>query len=174
MRFLSCTVAVFLFAATLVSGFRVEAVGCCTGIDAGESEEWYTPLPADFHPEYSQDTANQRKQTWDQYWGWVKSFYHGSFFCQGWTDRAKGATNVVGAGPKRKQVVKEITDFGKDICKEWAKDSSVCKIGTSDLVRWGKVMEKAKAKDDGSGEQLRRAIASIKAEYEKKIKPPAE
>jgi hypothetical protein len=174
MRYLSLAVAALLFAATLQLIARVEAAGCCSSTDLSESEEWYSPLPEDFRPEYTQDTANQRKQTWDQYWGWVKSFYKGTFFVPGWTDRAKGATNVVAAGPARRKVIKEVTDFGKEICKEWAKDASVCKIGSSDLIRWGKAVEKAKAKDDGSGEELRHAIAAIKAEYQKKTKPRAQ
>jgi hypothetical protein len=173
MRVLSRAVAALLLAAMLPSAARLEAVGCCFGTDPGESEQWYTPLAEDFRPEYKHDTANQRKQTWDAYWGWVKSFYQGNFFCQGWTDRAKGVTSVVAAGPKRRKVMQEITEFGKDICKEWAKDASVCRVGTSDLVRWGKVVEKAKAKDDGSGEELRHAISAIKAEYQRKMKSTA-
>ncbi len=174
MRVLTCTVAAFLFSITLVSSSCVESVACSFTDSETASEEWYVPTPEDFRTEYNEDTANRRKQTWDEYWGWVKSFYEGSFFYSGWTDRAKGVTNIVREGPKRRRVIKEITAFGKDICKEWAKDSSVCKVGSSDLIRWGKVVEKAKAKDDGSGEELARAIASIRAEYQKKIKPPAE
>jgi hypothetical protein len=174
MRKSSRAVAAFLFVAALQMTARVEAVRGCFSTDPSESDAWYTPLPEDFRPEYSKDAANQRKQTWNQYWGWVKSFYEGSFFCPGWTDRAKGATKVVAAGPARRKVIKDVTDFGKEICKEWAKDASVCKIGTSDLVRWGKVVEKARAKDDGSGEELRRAISALKAEYLKKMKPPAQ
>jgi hypothetical protein len=173
MRSPSRFVSALFVAAMLLPDSRALAVGCCFSSDPNESEEWYRPLPEDFRPEYRHDYANQQKQTWDQYWGWVKSFYKGSFFCQGWTDRAKGVSKVVEAGPRRRKIIKEITDFGKDICKEWAKDSSVGKVVTSDLVRWGKVVETARAKDDGSGEALARAISAIKNEYEKKMNPPA-
>ena len=174
MRSLPFVAAEVLIAITMMSVSYVESPGSCFSDDSGESERWYIPSPEDFRPEYNDDTANQRKQTWDEYWGWVKSFYEGSFFYSGWTDRAKGVTGVVKAGAERRKVIKEITAFGKAICKEWAKDSSVCKVGTSDLIRWGKVVETAKATDDGSGQQLGRAISSIKAEYQKKMKPPAQ
>jgi hypothetical protein len=151
-----------------MSSSGVESLGCSFRDDPDESEEWYIPSPEDFRPEYNDDTANQQKQTWNQYWGWVKTFYDGRFFCAGWTDRAKGVTSVVTSGPKRRKIIREITIFGKDICKEWAKDPSVGKIGTADLIRWGKVVEKAKAEDDGSGTKLGRAVAAIKAEYQKK------
>ena len=78
------------------------------------------------------------------------------------------------ARAERKKLVKEINEFGKDICKEWAKDSSVCKVGTTDLTRWGKIVEKAKKEDAGDGEELAKAIASIREEYKKKVNPPAE
>ena len=69
--------------------------------------------------------------------------------------------------------MKEINAYGQDICKEWAKDSSVCKVATADLTRWGKVIERAKQADAGDGEELARAVASIREEYKKKFKPAA-
>jgi hypothetical protein len=80
----------------------------------------------------------------------------------------------VKAGPERKKLAKEINEFGKDVCKEWAKDSSVCKVGTGDLTRWGKIVEKAKKADVGDGEELAKAIFKIREEYKKKVNPPAE
>jgi hypothetical protein len=74
-------------------------------------------------------------------------------------------------GPERKKLVKEITAFGKDLCKEWAKDSSVCKIGTSDLRRWGQMIEKAKKADVGDGKSLEKTITEIRKEYQKKVAP---
>jgi hypothetical protein len=70
-------------------------------------------------------------------------------------------------------VKKEISEFGMAICKEWSKHSSVGKVATSDLVRWGKVVERAKAREDGTGAELGRAISAIKLEYQKKMKPAA-
>jgi hypothetical protein len=142
--------------------------------DPCEEKEFDAPSQQDYREEYDRDAINQKKQTWPQYWGWVKSFHEGSFFVSGWTDRAKELVANVKPGPDRKKVVKEISDFGRDICKEWAKDSSVCKVGTADLTRWGKMVEKAKKSDAGDGEELTKAIAAIREEYKKKVNPPAE
>ena len=122
--------------------------------DPCEANEFSGPSQKEYREEYDRDGTNQKKQTWDQYWGWVKSFHEGTFFVSGWTDRAKELVDGVKPGPERKKLVKEIKEFGKDLCKEWAKDSSVCKVGTADLTRWGKMVEKAKKADAGDGESL--------------------
>jgi hypothetical protein len=145
--------------------------GWCRAEDPCGATEFDAPSQKDYREEYDRDATNQKKQTWEQYWGWVKSFHEGTFFVSGWTDRAKVLVDGVKPGPERKKIVKEIREFGKDLCKEWAKDSSVCKITTSDLRRWGKMVEKAKQADAGDGEALGRAIAEIRKEYEKKFAP---
>jgi len=157
---------------TLITTICLAPVAWCRGDDPSEAKEFDSPSPTDYRREYDRDADNQRKQTWDQYWGWVKSFHEGTFFCSGWTDRAKDLVDGVKPGPERTKLVKEINSFGQDICKEWAKDSSICKVGTGDLTRWGKIVEKAKKLDAGDGEELGRAIATIREEYKKKVKPP--
>ena len=151
----------------------VTRAGWCRGEEPCEPSEFVAPSEKDYREEYDRDATNQKKQTWDQYWSWVKSFHEGTFFVSGWTDRAKGLVGGVKPGAERKKLVKEINEFGKDLCKEWAKDSSVCKVGTADLTRWGKMVEKAKKADTGDGEKLGKAIASIREEYKKKVKTPA-
>jgi hypothetical protein len=162
------------FSMTLLSSLCLTPVGWCRVEDPCDANEINAPSAKAYREEYDRDATNQKKQTWDQYWGWVKSFHEGSFFVSGWTDRAKELVDGVKAGPERKKLVKEVNEFGRDLCKEWAKDSSVCKVGTSDLSRWGKMVEKAKKADAGDGEELGRAIATVREEYKKKVKPPAE
>jgi hypothetical protein len=159
---------------TLLSTTFLASAGVCRGQGPCEEKEFDAPSQQDYREEYDRDAINQKKQTWSQYWGWVKSFHEGTFFVSGWTDRAKELVAGVKPGADRKKLVKEIKDFGRDICKEWAKDSSVCKVGTAELTRWGKMIEKAKKSDAGDGEQLAKAISAIKEEYKKKVSPPAE
>jgi hypothetical protein len=159
---------------TLVSILCLPPVGWCHAEDPCEATEFTGPSQKDYREEYDRDASNQKKQTWDQYWAWVKSFHEGTFFVSGWTDRAKGLVDGVKPGPERKRLVEKVKEFGKDLCKEWAKDSSVCKVGTSDLTRWGKLVEEAKKADAGNGEELARVIAAIREEYKKKVNPPAE
>jgi hypothetical protein len=170
MRFSTRSAAAIMIAAVIVPVSQLDSPAYCHDPGADAEEAWYLPQAADFRPEYDQDAMNQRKQTWEQYWGWIKAFYEGNFLCKGWTDRAKGMMLGVKPGPMRVRVVAEFNTFGKDISKEWAKDSSVCKVSTSDLVSWGKIMEKAKQADDGGGEELHRAVSSIRSNYQKKKK----
>ena len=51
------------------------------------AKEWYSPREADFRPEYDRDAANQAKESWDEYWSWVKTFYQGAFLSPGWTSQ---------------------------------------------------------------------------------------
>ncbi len=174
MRLFTRSAAAFCLSVMLISSLCLTPAGWCGSEEPCEAKEFDSPSPQDYRVEYDRDVANQKKQTWGQYWSWVKSFHEGSFFCSGWTDRAKTMVDGVKPGPVRKKLVKEINAFGQDICKEWAKDSSVCKVGTTDLTRWGKIIEKAKKIDEGDGDALARAVAEIREEYKKKVKPPAE
>jgi hypothetical protein len=157
---------------TLISVLSFTPPGRCSDEEPCDAAEFSGPSQKEYREEYDRDATNQKKQTWDQYWGWVKSFHEGTFFVSGWTDRAKGLVDGVKPGPDRKKLVKEVKAFGKDLCKEWAKDSSVCKVGTADLTRWGKMVEQAKKDDAGDGEALGRTIAEIRKEYQKKVNPP--
>src|SRR4051794_5811718 len=71
----------------------------CGSQNPCEEAEIKAPSPEDYREEYDRDATNQKKQTWTQYWGWVKSFHEGSFFVSGWTDRAKNLVVGVKAGP---------------------------------------------------------------------------
>jgi hypothetical protein len=133
-----------------------------------KAEAWYTPAPQDFRPEYDRDARNRAKQTWDQYWTWVKAFYEGNFFTQGWTGRAKGLLAVVRGGRQQERLRSKLNVLGRGLSAEWAKDYDIRQLSTADLVAWGRVLEKAKAKDDGQGTVIDRTIESIRAEIQRK------
>ena len=61
-----------------------------------------------------------------------------------------------------------LNSVGKEIACEWAKDYNVRKVSSADLLTWGKSLEQAKAKDDGTGVELRRVIEDIRVQYKKK------
>jgi hypothetical protein len=172
MRCFTRSTSALCFSITLLSTLWLSPLGRCGDEDPCDANEFNGPSQKEYREEYDRDATNQKKQSWDQYWGWVKSFHEGTFFVSGWTDRAKELVDGVKPGPDRKKLVKEVTAFGKDLCKEWAKDSSVCKVGTADLTRWGKMVEKAKKDDAGDGETLGRTIGEIRKEYQKKVNPP--
>lgn len=132
-------------------------------------EPWYTPRPEDFRPSYDRDLANGGKQTWDQYWSWVGTFYEGKFFTKGWNDRARWLVEKAHSDGERRRLRARLNALGRDICAEWAKDYDVRKVGSADLVAWGKMLERARGEDDGTGEALHRAIDEIRARHRRKV-----
>jgi hypothetical protein len=131
---------------------------------------WYAPLPADFRPHYQRDAANRSKQTWEQYWGWVKSFYAGNFFTQGWTDRATGLVEHVRPDVERSRLRTKLNTLGREICVEWAKDYDTRTIDSADLLAWGKMMEKARDRDDGTGAEIDRTLDAIRQDHRRKFR----
>ncbi|MGP0068596.1 MAG: hypothetical protein ACLQGP_33975 [Isosphaeraceae bacterium] len=135
-----------------------------------EAEEpWYAPESEHFRPSYDQDAANRSKQTWSQYWSWVKVFYEGNILSQGWTDRSRGLVAELESGSEQKKLRAMLNAVGREIALEWAKDYNLRKISTANLLNWGKRLENAKAQGEGSGAELRRVIDAIRAEYRRKM-----
>jgi hypothetical protein len=132
-------------------------------------ERWYAPMAEDFRPHYEHDVANRGKQTWVQYWSWVRSFYEGNFFAKGWGDRARWLVEGVRSDVEQKRLRAELNSLGRDICAEWAKDYDLRKIGSADLLAWGKMLEKAKAGDDGTGTELHRTIEAIRTDHRRRV-----
>jgi hypothetical protein len=122
---------------------------------------WYEPLAEDFRPHYDRDAANREKESWEQYWTWVKSFYDGNVFSKGWSDRARWLVDDIRSDVTRMRLRTRLNAVGREICSEWAKDYDVRKVNSADLVAWGKMLEKAKAGDDGTGAALDRMIDEI-------------
>ena len=132
-------------------------------------ETWYEPRVEDFRHHYDRDIANGGKQTWEQYWGWVESFYAGNLFTKGWNARARWLVDVVRSEGERTRLRTELNALGREICAEWSKDYDVRKVGSADLLTWGKMLEKARAGDDGGGAELRRAVDTVRAHQGRKL-----
>jgi hypothetical protein len=130
---------------------------------------WYAPLSEDFRPHYDRDLANREKQTWEQYWGWVKSFYTGNFFTKGWSDRVSWVVDGVRSEAERMRLRTKINALGRDICAEWAKDYDTRTIDSADLLTWGRMMEQAHDRDDGSGAEIDRTIEAIRSHHQRKV-----
>jgi hypothetical protein len=92
---------------------------------------------AHYRAAYEADAANRAKQSWSEYWGWVKRFYEGQSFppVAGWRKREADLARQHAARPDVAQAVRRV---GQTLAAEWAKDNSVRKVSTSDLQSWGK------------------------------------
>ncbi len=132
--------------------------------------DWYSPLAEDFRPHYERDPANGQKQTWEQYWGWVESFYRGNLLARGWSDRARLAGGERPLGGRAPRLRSRLNALGREIGAEWAKDYDTRRIGSAELLAWGKMMEKARDRDDGSGGEIHRTLEAIGAEHHRKVR----
>lgn len=134
-----------------------------------EDASWYVPRAEDFRPPYDRDLANGGKQTWEQYWGWVRLFYEGNLFTKGWNDRARWLVGEVRSDAERHRLRTRLNTLGREICAEWSKDYDVRKVSSADLLTWGKMLEKARAAEDGTGAALHRAVDEIREHHRKKV-----
>ena len=130
---------------------------------------WYEPRPEDFRPYYDRDAANRGRQTWEQYWKWVRSFYAGNFFTRGWNDRASWLVENIRSEAERDRLRTELNAMGREIAADWAKDYDTRTIDSADLLTWGKMMEKARDRDDGMGAEIDRTLEAIRADHRRQI-----
>lgn len=164
-------IAPLLSAAVVVSlaGLSCES-DPITGAAPGNDQSLYVPSQDDFRPEYDRDRANQRRQTWKQYWGWITSFYNGTVLSSGWSREAPSIVGLVNSEAKQKELIALVNDLGKRISSEWAKDSGVRQISTFDLLRWNSALNAARRAENGSGDRLRSAALQVRTEVARKLK----
>src|SRR5205807_610369 len=136
------------------------------------AEGWYTPVEKDFRPVYMADAADMQKQTWDQYWSQVQSFYKGlmseSKKDPGWTVRATKLTENVKDPAAHAEVQQLFNDLGMEIAKEFSKDPSLRRISYADLLRW--TDSALDASEDATGAELKKVIGVVKKEVDTKVK----
>jgi hypothetical protein len=132
------------------------------------AEVWYVPVEEHFRAAYETDTANRAKQSWDEYWGWVSAFYKGNFLATGWDERSRTLLTCVEPRDRQKVLRAKLNAVGRELCQEWAKDSRVRKISSSDLIQWGKELDRARERDSGRGDQLEKELDRIHSEVKRK------
>lgn len=113
-----------------------------------------------FRQAFDADPANQKKQSWSDYAGWVKTFYEGKRFppVPGWTSRE---SELAAKAPHAREQVQRT---GRWLAAEWAKDNAVRKVSTSDLQAWGKRFSDAAKTPDG----LVAALSEVESELRKR------
>ena len=140
--------------------------------DLAKDAGWYTPIETDFRREYDRDTANQKLQTWDQYWSWVTTFYNGTTLYPGWSSQTRSSVETVKSKQMQNELIVLVNEIGKQIAMEWAKGKGAGRISTADLIRWNPVITAARRADNGSGERLKEAVLKVQAEVAKKLGLP--
>ena len=102
------------------------------------------PNDAELFAAYQRDRSNQKVQSWGQYRDWVQTFYKGNLVSEGWIKFGEVTVGKVKSVAARQTVIAQINELGRIIGLEWAKDSSVRKISTTELRRWNDVMVTAR------------------------------
>jgi hypothetical protein len=120
------------------------------------------PDDAELFAAYNGDRSNQKLQSWEQYRGWVRTFYKGNLMSEGWTKFGQVTSSAVKSAAARRAVIARINELGRVISRDWAKDSSVRKITTADLRRWNDLMATARQRDDGSGQRIIEALSAVR------------
>ena len=104
---------------------------------------WPEALPAReyFEANYKKDKDNQLVQSKVDYLNWVVSFYEGTLIAPvGWLDLQSIVLEI--AEPEsRPELDKQLTDLGRLISGEWAKENNKRVIDSRLLSLWGSVMQ---------------------------------
>ena len=113
--------------------------------------------------------TNQARQDWDDYWDWVKKFYEGNLFFDGWTKQSAKLLDTVTDAAAQNKLRARLNELGRAIVAEWAKDNSLRKIDTKDLRAFAKRLFDAKKKDDGWGTAIHAEIEAVHEAIHKQL-----
>jgi hypothetical protein len=124
-----------------------------------------------FVAEYQRDPSNARRQTFDEYWGWAKTFLLvGGSGYPGWLAQTATALAGVRDAAARQRLGGRAAELGKQIAAEWSKDSACRKIfsnpfqGRPNLLDWGRRIQRAARDEQGDGRALEAVLESIERE----------
>lgn len=148
--------AVFRF--VLLAGVSAVLGGCALLRD-DPLESWPDNIPPAnyFVSAYEQDAENQRVQTLREYLYWVRSFYAGTaLYPRGWNsitaDVLAQNTNIAKQASRRQ----ELQTLGRNIAREWSKDSSLSLVQSRHLAVWG--VAASRSVDEGNIDETLKKI----------------
>ena len=104
---------------------------------------WPETLPGReyFEANYTKDRDNQLVQSKVDYLDWVVSFYEGTLIAPvGWLD-LQSIVLEIAEPDSRPELDKQLTDLGRLISGEWAKENNGRVIDSRLLSLWGSVMQ---------------------------------
>ncbi len=110
---------------------------------------------------YQADSANQKKQTWTQYEGWIKTFYSGNLLVSGWKSAAEKFCQNVDTEDERKEVVYYLNVLGRIIAAEWAKDAKHARITSADVQKWATELNSLQQQEGQRVEALKKLAMNV-------------
>jgi len=138
-----------------------------------EHERLIDSWKSEFKTAYDRDSHNGTRQSFDEYWKWVKVFLvTGGAGQSGWLGQADGLTRRVRDDAARATLRDRLHTLGKTIGAEWSKEGRVRRIhstalqGSPNLAEWGRALQRSAASERGDGAALEEAIARIERDIE--------
>ena len=132
---------------------------------------------AEFRRAYDEDARNAARQTFDEYWNWVKAFMvTGGAGQRGWLEQGEAVLRRVTDAAAAADLRTRVEAVGKRIAAEWAKDSKHRRIhstllqGSPNLFDWGRRLQRAADEETGDGAAIGRAIDAIEREAERALR----
>src|SRR5689334_512688 len=112
----------------------------------------------EFRAAYQRDPRNAARQSFDEYWYWVKTFLiAGAAGYQGWLGQVAETLGTVRDSAARDRLRRRMQTLGKTIAAEWSKESRYRRIfttffqGVPNLQDWGLRLQRAARDDTGDG-----------------------
>jgi hypothetical protein len=134
----------------------------------GAHDDLVTSWQREFRDAHEEDDRNAARQSFDDYWSWVKTFFvTGGAGQRGWLDQSEDVLKGIKSAPAARELRGRLVDLGKSIAAEWAKDSRARRIhstllqGTPNLFAWGRQLQRAAAADTGDGKNIAQALDAI-------------
>jgi hypothetical protein len=122
----------------------------------------------EFRHAHANDPRNAARQSFEDYWGWVKTFLvTGAAGQRGWLDQGDVVLGRIQPGTVADALRARLLAIGRTIAAEWAKDGRYRRIyttffqGTPNLQNWGRRLQRAAASDTGDGTAIGQALDTI-------------
>jgi hypothetical protein len=125
----------------------------------------------EFQAAHERDDRNAIRQSFEDYWSWVKVFLAtGGAGQRGWLEQGEEVLRAVRDERTAAALRDRVNDLGKAIAAEWAKEGRSRRVystflqGSPNLREWGRQLQRAAAADAGDGAAIRRALDTIDRE----------
>jgi hypothetical protein len=122
----------------------------------------------DFRNAHDSDQGNAARQSFEDYWAWVKVFLvTGAAGQRGWLDQGEVVLRGVRDAAGAEELRGRLRTIGTTIAAEWAKDSRARRIhstilqGSPNLMDLGRRLQRAAGEDSGNGGAIRLALDAI-------------
>jgi hypothetical protein len=130
----------------------------------------------EFRTVHGRDERNAVRQTFEDYWSWIKVFLdEGGAGQRGWLEQGDEVLAAIRDQKAAKRLRARVHDLGKAIATEWAKENRSRRVystflqGSPNLRDWGKQLQRAAAADAGDGDAIGQALDAIERELKKAV-----